>query len=386
MRAVRFTAAAFLGLVSVTGLGAQTVVGTAVEAADERPVGGAFVLLVDDAGVERARALTTSRGTFRLEAERPGAYRLRLERIGLADAETDLFTVPAGETVNRRITAASVPIRLAAIRVEAGDGRIEPRCGAPTGDTGDLGRVWTEIEKALEATAWTVENSRYRYDVLSHRQAREPDGTPIASPEHRRQRIHGRHPFRAVPPASLLSHGWVREYDDRELAYYGPDAETLLADSFVRTHCFRLVRSDSADERIVGIGFEPIAGRDLPEISGVLWVERATAKLFSLEFRYLNLPIAVKSDRLGGTVEFDALPDGGWIVRSWEIRTPLTEVERRNFFGPRIRLTGVHHEGWQVLTVWRTGELTGTRDVVVRRYPAPEGAPAPGDAEKADVR
>lgn len=375
MRATRFIAALLLGLVCAAGLGAQTVVGTAVEATDERPVGGAFVLLVDETGAERARTLTTQRGTFRLEAERPGAYRLRLERIGLADTETGTFTLPAGETVNRRITAASVPIQLAAIRVEAGAGS----CGAPSGEIEDLSRVWNEIEKALEATAWTVENSRYRYEVLLHRQAREPDGTPIAEPEYLGRRIHGRHPFRAVPPGSLASEGWVREFGDGELAYYGPDAETLLADSFLGTHCFRLVRSESADARIVGIGFEPIAGRELPEISGVLWVERATAKLLSLEFRYRNLPIAVKSDRLGGTIEFDALPDGGWIVRSWEIRTPLTEVERRNFFGTRVRLTGLHHEGWQVLTVWRTGELTGTRDEAVRRYPAPEGALAPAD-------
>lgn len=378
MRAIRLVAiafTAFVSLTSVAALGAQTVVGTAVEAGDERPIGGAFVLLLDESGDERDRALTNVRGTFRLQAERPGTYRLRLQRIGLADTETDVFTLPAGETVNHRLTAALVPIQLAAIRVDAdGAGRVEPRCGAPTGQIKDLSRVWNEVEKALEATRWSLVNSRYRYDVILVRQARESDGSPVTEPEYGRRRIHGRHPFRAAPPGSFESTGWVFENDDGHLAYHGPDAETLLAEPFLRTHCFRLVRSDSADERVVGIGFEPIRGRDLTDVSGVLWVERSTAKLRSLEFRYVNLPIPVKSDRIGGTIEFDELPDGGWIVRSWEIRTPLTEVERRDYLGTRVRLTGLHHEGWRVLTVWRTGELTGTPDVVVRRYPAPPGA------------
>lgn len=366
-------------LLCADGLGAQTVLGTAVEAGDERPIAGAFVLLLDESGGERDRALTTARGTFRLDADRAGTYRLRLERIGFEDTDTEPFVLAANGTIDHRLTVASVPIRLTALRVEAEADGTELRCGAPdgvptgapAGRMGDLPRVWNEVEKALEATRWTIDNSRYRFDVLLAREARESDGTPISEPEYQRRRIHGRHPFRAPEPGFVTSAGWVWEYEDGELAYFGPDAETLLAEPFLRTHCFRLVRSDSANRRIVGIGFEPLPGREVADISGVLWVERASAKLLSLEFSYVKLPIAVKSNRIGGTIEFDVLPDGGWIVRSWEIRTPLTEMERRNFFGTRIRLTGLHHEGWRVLTVWRTGELTGTRDVVVRRYPPP---------------
>lgn len=375
--------ALLVSLACAGGLEAQTVLGTAVEAGVEvgveRPIVGAFVLLLDESGVERDRTLTTARGTFRLDADRGGTYRLRLERIGFEDTDTEPFLLPANETIDRRLTVASVPIRLTALRVETEADGTELRCGVPGGvptgapgvRMGDLARVWNEVEKALEATRWTIDNSRYRFDVLLAREAREPDGTPIAEPEYRRRRIHGRHPFRAPEPGFVTSAGWVWEYEDGELAYFGPDAETLLAEPFLSTHCFRPVRSDSADDRIVGIGFEPLPGRDVADITGVLWLERASARLLSLEFRYVNLPIAVKSDRIGGTIEFDVLPDGGWIVRSWEIRTPLTEVERRNFFGTRIRLTGLHHEGWRVLTVWRTGELRGTRDEVVRRYPAP---------------
>ena len=279
--------------------------------------------------------------------------------------------VPAGHTVSRRMVVRSVPIRLATIEVDGhGGSGVKPRCGEPTGGMKALVQLWNEVEKALQATAWTQERSLYHFDNLMVRQISDPYGRPVADPEYKLSRVSGRHAFQAVQPDFLAAAGWVQKQVSGNWAYFGPDAESLLAESFLRTHCFRLVGSDSAVQRIVGIGFEPLPGHKLTDISGILWVELPSARLLSLEFRYEKLPIRVKSDRLGGSIEFDHLPDGGWIVRSWEIRTPLVEASRRES-DPGVRLTGIHGEGWRVLTV---RNATNGRARIVRRYPAPQGA------------
>ena len=377
--AVAATAAA------VPELAAQSVLGTAVDARDGRPIGGAFVLLVDEEGVERDRGLTTARGTFRLSSGREGTYRLRLERIGFEDLETELFRLPADEVVSRRLDVAPRPVRLSEIEVSG----VEPRCGTPAGEAMELSRVWDEARKALEATAWTDRQSYYRFDVLLVRQALDEDANPVAAAEYEPIRIYGRHPFRTIQPDDLAYGGWVQRQGARGLKFFAPDADVLLSESFLSRHCFRLVRSDSAGRHLVGIGFEPTPNRGVPDIAGVLWIDRASAELRSLRFSYENLRLPVDTDRLGGSVEFDHLPDGGWIVRQWEILTPQAELVRQSRGSrrrERVRLSGLQREGQRVLAVWRTGDLQASPsdelpsgvqpvhappDEILRRYPPP---------------
>lgn len=369
-----------------SSLAAQTVRGTAVDAASGEPVIGAFVVLLDERGVERARGLTTASGTYRIGAPRPGTYRLSLERIGFEDLVTEPVTLEAGETVSRSLEATGRTIELDRIRVTGG----EPRCGTPAGEALELSRVWDEARKALEGTAWTDRQSYYRFDVLLVRKRLDEEGQPISPPEFEPIRIYGRHPFRALRPDDLAYGGWVQREGARGLKFFAPDAEVLLSDSFLARHCFALVAPDSAGSGLVGIGFEPLPGRSLTDISGVLWLDRETAELRELRFSYVNLRLPVPTDRIGGRVEFDHLPDGGWIVRAWEIRTPLAEVQRLRGGGRRrVRLSGLQLEGQEVLAVWRTGDLRaspGTTlpaevppvnpppDELVQRYPPSEGA------------
>lgn len=378
-------ALAALVLGSAAPLGAQTVLGTAVDAVDDSPVRGAFVILLDDDGVERDRALTSSSGAFRLRAGRPGTFRLSLERIGFEDLVTEPFELSEDETISRRLTATARPIELAGIRVAGG----EARCGTPPAEARELSRVWNEARKALEATAWTNRQSYYRFDGLIVRQVLDEDAEPRGPPEYEPIRLYGRHPFRAVQADDLAYGGWVQRQGAEGLKFYAPDAEVLLSESFLSRHCFRLARDDSARE-LVGVEFEPRPDRRTPEISGVLWVDRETAELRSLVYRYENLELPVETEHLGGRVEFDHLPDGGWIVRKWEIRTPLAELDRQSRAGrreQRVRLTGLRLEGQLVLAVWRTGDVQASPaaempadvapanpppDEIVKTYPPPE--------------
>lgn len=73
---------------------------------------------------------------------------------------------------------------------------------------------------------------------------------------------------------------------------------------------------------MLGLAFEPVSRRTLPEIEGVLWLDRGTAHLQVLEFRYRNLPWPVESRHLGGRVQFERLPAGLWVVSHWRLRMP----------------------------------------------------------------
>jgi len=396
-RFARCAATALVGLVlhlaaDPGSLCAQTVLGTAVDAADGRPIRGAFVLLESEEGEERARGLTMADGAFRLATARPGVYRLRLERIGFEDTVSEPFRLDAGERISRHVAVNVRPVELSTVEVRGG----EPRCGTPADEALELGRVWDEARKALAGAAWTDRQSYYRFDVLLFRQELDPDGRPMTEPEYESIRVYGRHPFVSAPPHDLAYGGWVRR-QGQGLKFYAPDAEVMLSDSFLGLHCFRLVRPESTAstaDRLLGIEFEPVpgrrVGRAIPDIRGVLWLDRESAELRALEFGYANLELPVPADPLGGRVEFDHLPDGGWIVQSWEIRTPLAEFRELSRAGrreQRVRLTGLQLEGRQVLAVWRTGDVqadpgaqvpadlppvVAPPDELIKRYPAPE--------------
>jgi hypothetical protein len=133
--------------------------------------------------------------------------------------------------------------------------------------------------------------------------------------------------------------------------YYAPDAEVLLSDSFLATHCFevRLGRGDATG--LVGLAFTPARGRRLVDVSGVLWLDRATAELRALEFEYENLPSDLRAGPAEGRVEFLRIPSGPWIVRDWVIRMPIVSMTRAFHGGLESRLQVVRETGGRVIEI-----------------------------------
>ncbi|MGI9038687.1 MAG: carboxypeptidase-like regulatory domain-containing protein, partial [Gemmatimonadota bacterium] len=352
--AITALAAAVLAAAVPASLPGQTLQGRIIDDAD-RPIAGAFVILFDETGEERARALTTGKGAYLLRASEPGVFRLTVERIGFEDRTTDPIPLADGQSVSHQVRIQPRPVRLDRIEVAA-----TSRCAvlSDEGEALEVVRVWDEARKALEATAWTDRQSYYRFDILLVRRTLDRNGEPRTEPVYEPIRVYGRHPFRSTEADDLAFGGWVQPDGARGLKFFAPDAEVLLSNSFESRHCFYLVRPESRRNGLIGIGFEPLPERTIADISGVLWLDAATAELRSLDFRYERLRLPVSSEHLGGHVEFDALPDGGWIVRRWEIRTPLAEVhEAKSFSGrrsQRLRLSGLRAEGQLVTAVWRT--------------------------------
>jgi hypothetical protein len=162
-------------------------------------------------------------------------------------------------------------------------------------------------------------------------------------------------PFRSRSASQLADEGYVVT-EGSETWYYLPDAEVLLEDEFVETHCFRVIRDRRERAGQVGLAFEPERGRELPDIEGVLWLDEGSAELGVLEIRYTSLPGDVNDDRIGGRVEFARLPSGTWIVRRWEIRTPMLQIEEQEILAMRRRrqrayVLGFRDSGGEILRV-----------------------------------
>ena len=156
-------------------------------------------------------------------------------------------------------------------------------------------------------------------------------------------------PWKSVPVDDLLSGGFVRPEGDGSV-YYAPDAEVLLSDPFLDTHCMRLTEGRDESKGLIGLAFEPLEDRGVTEISGTLWVDPATGELQWLDYRYEELDVPNR-ERLGGRVSFGGLPNGTWIVRDWSIRMPRLEATRTPGGRVRTELTGIKEEGGLIVRV-----------------------------------
>ena len=297
---------------------AQTVRGRLLDPDGVTGLGSAMVVLEDRNGTEVERALSRNNGLFQLKAPAPGSYRLRAERIGYATTHTDFFDLAAGETITQNIVAAVQAITLEGI--EAGG---ERKCTVRPAEGLAVTRVWEEARKALSAAAWTQERGYYQYEMMNVNRRLEPESRKVLGEERSYNRGYMQAPYVSRPADSLVNGGFAR-ITPRESLYWAPDAEVLLSDSFLDTHCFNLRTDAEEAPGLIGLSFEPVPGRRLPDIGGTLWLDLSTSRLERLDFTYrnLNLPRTILTSGIGGTLEFEALPNGTWIVNSWRIRMP----------------------------------------------------------------
>ncbi|CAN5361576.1 hypothetical protein BH18GEM1_BH18GEM1_03500 [soil metagenome] len=298
-------------------LASQVVDGTVVEEGTRDIVTGGFVVLIGPAGEQVDGALTDGKGSFHLEAPGPGSYSLGLDRIGYMSVTTQPFPLAAGQTIEYRLTALVKPIDLSAIIV-----RVDSECHVRPGEDLAVARVWEEARKALIATAWTQGQGLLSYTVVGRERTLDPRTLRVRKERsHTRQGVSRGSPYVALSSDRLAREGYARLDDDAH-TYYAPDAATLLSDSFLDRHCFRLRASRETGPGLIGLAFEPVGADERVDIQGMIWLDEVTAELSHIEFEYTGLPGAM-AEAAGGTVEFERLPTGQWIVRRWRIRMPV---------------------------------------------------------------
>ncbi len=370
----RLTGRVWLGLASIwmvgsaSGLLAQTVSVTVTSRESGAPIAGSIVYLHDAAGREVARRLADDRGRVVFFRPGQGVHSVRAEMIGRAPSTSDPLDFVVGERTDVRLGLALAPIELEGLGVEA-----ETRCETGRQQGLAAARLWEEARKALTAAALTDEQELYRYHTLLYEQELERDTRVVRRSRSVERQANMRVPFRSRPAAELVREGFVQRSGNTDL-YFAPDAGVLLSEEFLETHCFRatLGEAEGGPPGLVGLSFAPADARDrIPDIRGTLWLDQSTAELKWLEFRYVNAEATLVTSELGGRVDFERMPDGGWIIPEWWIRMPRFARQGTTGYESRTYLAGFTEAGGVVQEVQGAGRtlghgVTGAIDGVVK--------------------
>ena len=320
-RCVWLLAAGILG--AVTAAGAQRVSGTIVLADSTTPAAGAIVEAITGSGTLAARTLASQRGEFAVDVGAPGRYSVRILRIGFRPTIIADIDVVAGATRTLRAVLTADAIVLSAVSVQ---GRQQCRIRPDSGQL--VARVWEEARKALIASRIAARDSPLYAEWIKYERHTDPTGLRVREQSITTTRALTTSAFRSAPVDSLLTTGFVVDAGDGAI-YHAPDADVLLSDAFAATHCLRLEPPAAGNERLVGVGFEPARDRNrIPDISGTFWVDRISAELRTLDFRYTGIPEVLRDAGVGGHVEFLRLASGEWLINRWHVRMVQVTTSR----------------------------------------------------------
>jgi hypothetical protein len=312
MRIRHRTVLAVLCLVtSAQSLAAQRLRGQVVLPDSTTPVSGAIVLVTGDGGAPVGRALTNDRGTFDVAVGAAAHVDVRVLRIGFSPTVVTGVDVSAARAL--RIVANDNRNQLMAVTV-----RSRSECGLHSDSAAAVARVWEEARKALIASQLASDKPLVA-DWINYERNLDPNGSGVR--EQTVRAMHGAtiHAFASQPAGKLASGGYVVEASNAT-DFYAPDADVMLSASFAATHCFSVEPAPAGRPELIGIGFTPTPERgDMKEIDGSFWLDRASAELRWIEFRYTNMLPAAEKAGAGGRVEFVRLKTGEWLVSSWNI-------------------------------------------------------------------
>lgn len=331
---------AFAAIVAFASSGpAQQVRGTVADSLTRRPIEGAFVSLRDERDRAVSAVLTDSLGRFALLALAPGSYTVRAERIGQRTIAAGPLVVRADTVIELNLLATVAPIALDALIAEGGDRRCTVRPAAVA-----AARLWDEARKALEITLWARGRDDLHFRSRIYERDVALDGL-LLNETIRTISGSGAQAFRVHDATELARSGFAQVNAD-SVILYGADAELIVSDAFLDAHCFEVVNG-SRDARLVGLRFRPVARRGIPDIEGVLWLDRSTAELRHLEYNYVDIRSMIERGEVTGHTAFRRLEGGRWIIQDWWIRAP-----RLFRLGNLTLFTGWHEQGGEVLEVF----------------------------------
>jgi hypothetical protein len=182
--------------------------------------------------------------------------------------------------------------------------------------------LWDEVRTALTATQISERDQLFEATVLRFVADREPASMRVLLARHGQVEVLLSRPFVSLSGDSLSSAGYWRDVAGDSVEYHAPDADALSSNAFLRDHCFALASVPRNRAGMVGLAFEPVRQRRLPDIAGTIWLDAVSFELRLVEYRYTRLPPAPNAVRSGGEVHFSRLANGAWIVRRWFIRMP----------------------------------------------------------------
>jgi len=300
---------------SLVAQDAKTELRIRLNPVDGSMVSGALVALLNSRDSVVAEGLSGQQGTRVLFAPR-GVYRVRVRRVGYLPFVSSELTLPRASELVLNVESPRVVLQSIVVNSTSQCSRSDPGAQA-------LSTVWDEIDKALRASQLTLDDLSGMGRAHQYRREMSNDGKVTAG-DSSEFAITDRRPFGAVDPATLARDGYVIGDEEQGWTFYGPDETVLLSDAFAATHCFHLVRNPERPAQI-GVAFEPVPGRKISDISGVLWVDQRTSELREINFRFVNAGALSRYDA-GGFTRFRRVPSGAWIVNEWKLSAPKLQI------------------------------------------------------------
>ena len=301
-------------------LQAQELRGTVRDAASRQPIPGAVITLLDTRGTAFGRNITDEQGRYRIVVP-ADAVTLRFVRIGFRPFTAKVPRSGAAiDTLD--IAMASLPTMLAPVSVRANACPIRSDAGPALGllEQARAGLLNTVVARKANPAAVVLIRFQRVMDGTSDRIASQTvtvDSTPRSTSSF----------YAARSGSEFVQAGFVSDADNGA-TFYAPDAEALLDDAFIAGYCVRLVKADKSRPSEVGLGFTtPSRARNRVDIDGVLWVDTASRRLQSLEFRYVGLDRRLDDARPGGWVSFREMPNGVVIIDRWSLRLPVVRKD-----------------------------------------------------------
>jgi hypothetical protein len=306
---------------------------------DGVPVAGALVALLDSGDRVVTEGLSSESGTRVLLAP-PGVYKVRTRRIGFLPFVSSPVAIQRQDELLLVVETSRVVLDRIVINSRS-------LCGRGDRDSWALGIVWDEIDKALRASQLTTADLAGLGRGRVFRKELRLDGI-VASTDTTFFNIVDERPFGAIDPDSLERAGYVLGDQAKGWIFYAPDETVLLSDQFAATHCFRVVREDERPGEI-GVAFEPISHREVPDIVGVLWVDEGSAELREIVFHYVNAGVLNRFEATGFT-HFLRVPSGAWIVNEWLLKLPRLALRRASGYSvEQYKLIGYYEHGGGIL-------------------------------------
>ena len=335
----RNLASVVLILCFATAGSAQTIRGRVVEQGSGVPLVGVFVTAVDTTGARRGAALSDSVGRYFLRTATAGRVLLRAELIGHQTYKSALVSIDSSSVMN-----IALPVQ--AITMEGIEAKATQRCTVHPESGEQTARLWDEARKALNVTAWAEKENPVQLSATTYKRMLDAHTLAVRSEVTENNLRFGR-AYAAIDVKDLTRYGFARKIAGDSLALFGPDADVLLSDTFLDTHCFRAVQGKGDARGLVGLSFQPVHGRRTTDITGTLWLTASSGELKYVEFKYVGIASAASADEAGGRTDFRRLPNGVWIVERWYIRAPLLALR----LGGGLLLTGYDETGGEVVDV-----------------------------------
>ncbi len=294
---------------------AQVVRGTITERATSSPIPGVVVSLVPDAGTGAISVLSNERGEYAIRAPAIGRYRLDAKRIGAQRFVSEPFELANGET-RRMDVALEAVVRLPEVRVLDFNLCVNDESQRPR-----VASLWDEANTVLTAAQISLRDRLFEGHLTRYVRGLHPRTLRVLEESWGERKGVMERPFVSLSADSLSRVGYRQTIGEYEY-YYAPDADVLLSRSFRREHCYRVVDGGRARRGMMGIGFEPVPSRRLPDVQGTIWLDARSFELRLVEFKYTLLTIFEGSDRVGGEVHFGKLSNGAWVTSRWFMRFP----------------------------------------------------------------